>query len=78
MEERTCAGYKIVRSLRIDDAHEIVIGKAPNAPAQYVCWYCSNGNSYDTGAYCQTFRQALLVLAERIQKGYFTLPLDAE
>lgn len=76
--KRECEGYEIVQSLRLDSIHEIVIGKHPTAPAKFVCWYCNNGNDYYSGAYTSTYRQALAVIAERIQKSYDNLPVDYE
>lgn len=74
---RSCSGYEIVRSIQLDPGHEIVIGRHPSAPASYVCWDCTNGNDYNNGAYCLNFRQALLVLAERITNRYDLLPVEA-
>lgn len=76
METRENAGYTIIQSVRLDASHELVIGRHPSAPAPYVCWYCRNGDDYDTGGYCRTYRQALLVLAERIRDNYDCIPFD--
>ena len=76
-EKRVNAGYEIVRSLKLDSKHEIVIGKHPTAPAAYVCWDCTNGNDYNNGGYCMTFRQALAIMAERITNRYDWLPMEA-
>lgn len=73
---RACAGYIIIQALRLDPSHEIVIGHNPRAAAPYVCWDCCNGDDYNTGGYCQTYRQALLVLAERIHNRYDFLPRE--
>lgn len=74
--KRENVGYEIIQSIRLDAKHEIVIGKHPTAPASYVCWDCTNGNDYNNGGYCMTFRQALLVLAERIHNRYDFLPVE--
>ena len=73
---RRCAGYTIIQAISLDAAHEIVIGYNPFAVAQYVCWDCTNGDDYNTGSYCQTYRQALLVLSERLHDRYDWLPLE--
>ena len=73
---RACAGYIIIQSLRLDPSHEIVIGHNPRAAAPYVCWDCRNGDDYNTGGYCQTYRQALLVLAERLHDRYDYMPFE--
>lgn len=73
---RACVGYAIIQALRLDSSHEIVIGYNPKAAAPYVCWDCYNGDDYRTGGYCQSFRQALLVLAERIHDRYDYLPRE--
>lgn len=75
-ETRINVGYSIVSALRIDARHEIVIGRHPTAPAPFVCWDCADGNDYTNGGYCQTMRQALLVLSERIRARYDFLPRD--
>lgn len=72
--ERTNAGYTIIDAVRIDDTHEIVIGRHSSAPSPYVCWYCRNGDDYHTGRYCPSFKQALLVLADRIRSAADYLP----
>lgn len=76
MMERECVGYKIVTAVSIDAEHELVIGRHPTAPAKFVCWDCRAGDDYHNGGYCQTYRQALLVLAERIKNRYNYLPID--
>lgn len=73
---RACAGYIIIQALRLDPSHEIVIGHNPAAAAPYVCWDCRNGDDYNTGRYCQTFRQALLALSDRLHDRYDYLPLE--
>lgn len=73
---RACAGYLIIQSLRLDPAHELVIGHNPRAAAPYVCWDCTNGDDYNNGGYAATFRQSLLILAERIQNRYNYLPFE--
>ena len=73
---RENAGYTIVTALRIDSTHEIVIGHRPTAPAPYVCWDCRNGDDYNTGGYCETYRQVLLILSERIRNRYDYLPFE--
>lgn len=73
---RACAGYIIIQALRLDPSHEIVIGHNPRAAAPYVCWDCVNGNDYNTGGYCQDYRQALLVMSERIHDRYSFLPRE--
>lgn len=75
--KRINAGYEIIRSLAIDAKHEIVIGKHPTAPATYVVWDCYKGDDYRNGGYCMTFRQALAIIAERINNRYDNLPVDA-
>lgn len=77
--ERINAGYRIVESVRLDNCNEIVIGEAVSKtrPAQYVCWDCTDGDNYNNGGYCDTYRQALNVLSERITRRYDFLPLRA-
>ena len=74
---RSNAGYEIVRSLRIDSTHEIVIGLNPDAPSKYVVWDCINGENYHTGFYCLNFRQALRDMADRIIGRNEALPMEA-
>lgn len=74
--ERTNAGYNIIETVRTGIRSEIVIGRRPTAPAPFVVWNCLDGDNYYTGGYCQTYRQALLILAERIRDTYDYLPLD--
>ena len=73
---RACAGYIIIQALRLDPSHEIVIGHNPRAAAPYVCWDCRNGDDYNTGGYCSTYRQALLVMSERLHDRYDYLPRE--
>lgn len=73
---RACAGYIIIQAIRLDPSHEIVIGHNPRAAAPYVCWDCRNGDDYNTGGYCSTYRQALLVLSERLHDRYDYLPRE--
>ena len=75
--KRINEGYEIIRSLAIDSKHEIVIGKHPTAPATYVVWDCYKGDDYSNGGYCMTFRQALYIIAERINTRYDNLPVEA-
>ena len=76
---RINAGYKIIVAVPTDDRHEIVIGHAinPQRPAQFVCWDCTNKDSYDNGGYTMTYRQALAVLSERIEQRYEYLAVEA-
>ena len=73
---RVCANYEIIQTVRLDPRHEIVIGHNPAAVAPYVCWDCTDRNDYNTGSYCQTFRQALLVMSERLHDRYDWLPIE--
>lgn len=75
-EKRVCAGYEIIQALQIGKHEEIVIGHNPDAVAPYVCWYCRDRNDYHTGGYCQTYRQALLVMSERLRDRYDWLPIE--
>lgn len=68
--KRINCGYEIIASIPTDNTHELVIGRHPTAPAKYVCWDCTNGDNYNNGGYCQTYRQALAVVAERINNRY--------
>ena len=72
-------GYEIVASIPTSNRHEIVIGHAisPRTPAQYVCWNCTDGDNYHNGGYATTYRQALAVVAERINRQYEYLPTEA-
>ena len=76
---RINAGYKIITAVPTDDTHEIVIGHAinPQRPAQFVCWDCTNKDSYDNGGYTMTYRQALAVLSERLTQRYEYLAVEA-
>lgn len=77
--KRINEGYEIVVSIPVGDGHELVIGHAsnPRRPAQYVCWDCSNGSNYSNGGYTKSYRQALAILAERINRQYEYLPVEA-
>lgn len=76
--KRINAGYEIIQSIKTGKNSEIVIGKAtnPQRPSQYVCWDCSNGDNYNNGGYTMNYRQALVVMAERITNRYEYLPID--
>ena len=76
---RTNEGYKIITAVPTDDTHEIVIGHAlnPRRPAQFVCWDCRNKEDYSNGGYTMTYRQALAVMAERINQRYEYLAVEA-
>lgn len=74
MDKRVNANYEIIVSVPTGRLNEIVIGHNPDAAAPYVCWYCHNGNNYNTGIYCQYYRDALDALAERIKTNYDYLP----
>ena len=76
-EKRINAGYEIIRAIEIYDGVEIVIGKHPTAPSPYVVWDCVNGDDYNNGGYCLSFRQAMGILAERITDRYDWLPMEA-
>lgn len=67
-DKRINCGYEIVTALRCSKRMELVIGHNPEAVSPYVCWYCYDGNSYSTGDYCGTYKQALESLADRIKK----------
>lgn len=74
--ERINAGYTIIESVRTGRREEIVIARHPSAPAPFVVWDCLDGDNYNTGGYCQTYRQALLILADRLRSRYDYLPFD--
>ena len=78
METRENAGYKIIAAIRTGKNDEIVIGHNPERYAPFVCWDCHHGNDYDNGGYTQNYRQALLVMAERIKNRYEYLPVEWE
>lgn len=73
---RENAGYTIVQSIKTGANEEIVIGFHPKAAARYVCWDCLNGNNYFNGGYTLNYRQALAVMAERINRRYDSLPVE--
>ena len=75
---RENAGYIIITSVPVDNRFEIVIGRHPSAPAKYVCWDCKDRTDYHNGGYCQTYRQAMQVMAERIHNMYDCIPFDLE
>lgn len=75
-DKRINVGYEIIQSIRLDARHEIVIGRHPTAPASYVCWDCTNDIDYNNGGYTSTYRQALLVLSERLRDRYEFLPVE--
>ena len=64
---RENCGYEIVTAIKTGKGTELVIGHNPKAPSPWVCWYCYGGNSYSTGDYCGTYKQALESLADRIK-----------
>lgn len=66
--ERSCAGYKIVAELPLKKNESLVIGHNANAVAHYVVWYCNGEFDFNIGAYCDTYREAMDVVAERINK----------
>lgn len=68
MEKRVNCGYEIVTAVPTGTRSELVIGNNPGAVDPWVCWYCYDGNSYSTGDYCGTYKQALESLADRIKK----------
>lgn len=68
--KRINCGYEIIASIPTDKTHELVIGHSPKRVAHYVCWDCVNGDNYSNGGYCETYRQALAILAERINNRY--------
>ena len=76
MSKRVNANYEIIAAIPIDHTHEIVIGHNPSAPAPYVCWNCRNTDDYSDGGYCSTYRQALYVMSERIQRRYEFIPVE--
>ena len=76
MRARVCQGYQIIQSVKIGQNLELVIGHNPEAYQPYVCWYCNNEESYDTGAYCFNYRQALKALANRITTLDTMLPVE--
>ena len=47
---RENAGYTITDSVKVGNC-EVVIGECKSASAQYVCWYCKDGNNYFLGEY---------------------------
>lgn len=77
MNTRENAGYTIFHSIRLDDRTELVIGHHPTAPAPLVVWDCYDGDKYSNGGYCSTYRQALLIVSERIRSRYDSLPMTA-
>ena len=76
---RINCGYKIISAVRTDDSHEIVIGHAinPNRPCQFVVWDCKKGNDFDNGAYVLSYREALRILSNRINKQLDFVPMEA-
>ena len=78
--ERINAGYRIIESVRLDRRNEVVIGRAENPlrPSQYVCWDCTDGNNYNNGGYCSTYRGALSVMFERVNRRIDYVPLEYE
>ena len=65
--ERSCAGYKIIADLPLKKDESLVIGHNPKAVNPYVVWYCECGLEFNTGAYCNTYDEAMGVIAERIK-----------
>ena len=77
MENRENAGYKIIVAVPSAKGEEIVIGYNPAALAKFVCWdYTIANDNYFNGGYTFNYRQALLVMAERIQKQYDNLMVE--
>ena len=76
---RINAGYKIIMSVPVDNNNELVVGHAvnPQRPAQFVVWDCKNKDGYSNGGYTMTYRQALAIVAERINKNYDDLAVEA-
>lgn len=64
MKERINKNYKIIESRTIGNT-ELVIGYSPKAANPYVCWYCSNGDSYYWGYYTNELSDAQNKLSER-------------
>lgn len=67
-DQRTNAGYQIIAAVQTTETAELVIGKNPLAPSPYVVWNCNNGTDYNTGRYCNSYRQALRTLADILQR----------
>ena len=65
--ERYCAGYKIIAELPLQKNEALVIGHNPKAVNHYVVWYCNGEFDFNTGAYCDTYDEAMGVIAERIK-----------
>lgn len=78
MSKRVNAGYEIIVSIPINETSELVIGRNAKRLAKYVAWYCMSGNSYNTGGYCATYRQALEVVMMRIKENYQHISEDIE
>lgn len=66
--QRINAGYQIVSAIQITETEELVIGKNMNAPSPFVVWDCSGGNNYNTGRYCNSYRQAVRILGELLKR----------
>ena len=64
---RSNQGYTIIESCTIGKK-EIVIGHHSKAPNPYVCWYCTSGDNYNFGCYCNTLEAAREKLIERYQE----------
>lgn len=59
--------YKIIRSEKIEDNREVVIGYNPDLMFKYVCWYCINGDYYTSGEYSDNKEIILDTFLERYQ-----------
>ena len=66
--ERYCARYKIIAELPLGKDESLVVGHNPNAVNHYVVWYCNDGFDFNNGAYCDTYDEAMGVIAERIKR----------
>ena len=78
MSKRINANYEIVNTIRINKRTEIVIGHNPKAPSPYVCWKCYDGNNYESGDYCLSYRGAMQALIKKIDLNIYDVPMEAE
>jgi hypothetical protein len=65
VEERTNAGYDIIKTISLPE-EEFVLGiKTINGNNIYVTWCCVNKTNYHYGHYIDDYRSALIDLYER-------------
>ena len=67
MNERTNAGYKIIKVVALPYTEFVLGEKETDYGTKYVTWRCNNQTDYYYGHYIDNFDLAMLDLYERVQ-----------